>query len=127
MKNRGVKVGAAATTLGLLIGVASMGTASAGPLIRENCGSGFACGWKDANFANFEFAQNQLGDYNLAGTTANNNISSVYNNTSHYAIYYDFAGSTTKLCVPPGFQNQDLAGTTMQDKTSYVQITNLGC
>jgi hypothetical protein len=99
-------------------------TAGASTQVKEDCLSGYACGRKDADFANYEWGRSAIGDYNLAGTSADNNISSVFNHSgSLYAIYFDYAGSSNHLCVPPGYQNQNLAGTNMQDDISYIQIT----
>ena len=119
-----VAVGTAATAVGALVGPGLIGSAGASPLVKEDCLSGYACGWKDADFANYVWGQNAINDYNLAGTSADNNMSSIFNHSgSLYAIYFDYAGSSNHVCLKPGYQNQNLAGTNMQDDISYVQIT----
>lgn len=94
--------------------------------VREDCDVGReGCGWQDAYFTNLIVHRGQIGNYNFAGTVDDNRISSIYNRgASNRAIWYDYAGSSSRVCVRPGYENSNLAGSTLQDDISYLQITS---
>lgn len=120
LKSRRAHIGAAIAIAGVAV------TLSAAPAsaVREDCNSGYAgCGWRNAYFSQIVVEKSGIGGY-YASSTWNNNISAVYNRaSSNRAIWYDYSGSSAQLCVRPGYENSNLAGTNLQDRISYMQIT----
>lgn len=97
------------------------------PQIREDCKSGQACGWTDAYFAGSLYVIAGLGNFYPSGIF-NNSMSSIRN--SHhgtYATYYDYSGSNHKVCLPYSYENSNLAGSNLQNKISYIQVSGYSC
>jgi len=116
----GALVAVAGTALALV-------TASPADAVREDCKSGQSCGWIDAYFSNGWYAAVGIGNY-YPGGAYNNSMSSVRNDRSGTtATFYDYSGSSAKVCVRYLYENSNLAGTNMQDKTSYIQVSGYSC
>lgn len=123
-RRAGALLAAAASVVALGVAV----PANAAPGVREDCRSGHACGWQDAYFSNSYYdSATAIGNYYMP-TGFNNSFSSIRNvHSGTTATYFDYTGSTARVCLPYNYENGNLAGTNMQDKTSYIQVSGFAC
>lgn len=118
------RVGTLLTVAGTALALATASPASA---VREDCKSGQTCGWIDAYFSNGWYAAVGIGNY-YPGGAYNNSMSSIRNDRSGTtATYYDYSGSSARICLRYNYEVGNLAGNTMQDKTSYIQVSGYSC
>jgi len=103
---------------------AALVTAGPAAAVKEDCTSGYTCGWIDANFSGgAPYARNGAGDYTLSSPYLNS-ISSAYNHSALWTKWYSGASHTGLWCLPAGYQNQNLAGYPQQDSFKSMQLTS---
>ena len=91
-----------------------------------NCNTGMLCLYNDANYAGVVTAYSNpaLGCYSLSGTSADNNISSIHNYTSH-RIRMDIGYSCSNFFqadIGVGQSWANLAGSGWNDTFSSFQV-----